>query len=200
MEHSDRFDFSLPVDQPRRVGWIANQTVSFVHDNALWSYTGPIDGHVLALTGGVASDFSNARFDSYTGIVDGRQYLRLGRKSALAFRGFAYYSGGDRPERVNIGGTVGLRGYPNYSYIIGSRAWMVNSELRFPLLDYFTLGTPFGPARFPEVQGAFFLDAGKAWFFSDEHRAVLGSYGISFRWPLFDGFVLASGLGSPLQR
>ncbi len=188
-EHSDRFDFTLPVDQPRRVGWIANQYLTFVHDNALWTATGPIDGHALSVTGGIASDFSNSRFDSYSTIVDGRQYLRLGRKSAVAFRGFLFYSGGDRPERVNIGGTVGLRGYPNYGYILGSRAWMVNTELRIPLLDYFTFGTPVGPIRFPEVQGALFVDAGKAWFLSEERRAILGSYGVSFRWPLFPGLV-----------
>lgn len=188
-EHSDRFDFTLPVDQPRRVGWIANQYLTFTHDNALWTATGPIDGHALSITGGIGSDFSNARFDSYSTIVDGRQYFRLGRRSALAFRGFLFYSGGDRPERVNIGGTVGLRGYPNYGYILGSRAWMVNTELRFPLLDYFTFGTPVGPIRFPEVQAAIFADAGKAWFFSAEQRAVLGSYGVSFRWPLFPGLV-----------
>ena len=30
---------------------------------------------------------------------------------------------------------------------------------------------------------------GKAWFFSDERRAILGSYGVSFRWPLIPGLV-----------
>jgi hypothetical protein len=189
-QHSDRFDFTLPVDVPRRKGWIASQYVSFVHDNSLWTSTGPIDGHHLSLTTGIGSDFTNARFDSYTAIADGRQYLRLGRKSAVAIRAFGFYSGGDRPERVNLGGTLGLRGYPNYGFILGSRAWMLNTELRFPLLDYLTLGTPVGAARLPEFQSAFFFDAGRTWFSSDEHRALLGSYGVSFRWPLVPGLVL----------
>jgi len=161
-----------------------------VHDNALWTDTGPIDGHILAVSTGIASDFSNARFDSYTSVVDARRYFRLGRRSAIALRGLGYYSGGDRPQRINIGGTLGLRGYPNYGYIIGAKAWMVNSELRFPLLDYFTFGTPLGPIRFPEIQGAFFNDLGRAWLFSDEHRALLGSAGVSFRMALVPGFVL----------
>jgi WD40-like Beta Propeller Repeat len=190
VQHSDRFDFTLPVEQPRRIGWIASQYISYVHDNALWNNSGPIDGHHLSLTAGVGSDFSNARFDSYSAIADGRQYLRLGRQSTVALRAFTFYSGGDRPERVNIGGTLGLRGYPNYGYILGSRAWMLNGELRFPLLDYLTLGTSVGAVRFPEFQGAFFLDAGRAWFFKEEHRALLGSYGVSFRWPLVPGLVL----------
>jgi hypothetical protein len=190
LEYSKRVDLTLPVESPRREGWIASQFVSFVHDNSLWTATGPIDGHLLAVTTGIASDFSNARFDSYTTVIDGRQYLRLGRRSALAFRGVGFYSGGDRPQRVNIGGTLGLRGYPRYGYIIGSHVWLLNSELRFPLLDYFTLGTPVGSARFPEVQAAFFFDLGQAWLASDEDRAVLGSYGVSFRWPVVSGLVL----------
>ena len=190
MEHSDRVDFTLPLAEPRRVGWIASQYISYIHDNSLWTATGPIDGHILAVSTGVASDFSNARFDSHTTVADARQYFRLGRKSALAVRAMGFYSGGDRPQRVNIGGTLGIRGFPNYGYIIGSRAWMFNSELRYPLLDYFTLGTPVGPFRFPEIQGAFFVDVGRAWLFSEEERAVIGSWGVGFRMPLVPGLVL----------
>jgi hypothetical protein len=190
LEYSKRVDLTLPVEAPRRDGWIASQFVSYVHDNALWTSTGPIDGHIFAVSTGIASDFSNARFDSYAAVIDGRKYFRLGRRSAVAFRATGFYSGGDRPQRVNIGGTLGLRGYPRYGYIIGSRAWLLNSELRFPLLDYFTLGTSIGALRFPEVQGAFFVDLGQAWLASDENRAVLGSYGVSFRWPVVPGLVL----------
>lgn len=189
IQHSDRFDFTLPVDEPRRKGWITSQYVSFVHDNTLWTTTGPIDGHRFAFTQGIASDFTNARFDSHTSVADLRQYLRLGRRSALAFRAVGFYSGGDRPERVNLGGTLALRGYPLFGYILGSEAWMVNNELRFPLLNYFTLGTPIGDARFPDFQGAFFVDVGKAGYHG-ENRALLGSYGVSFRWPVFPGLVL----------
>ncbi len=190
IEHSDRVDLRLPVSVPRRVGWIASQYVSYVHDNALWTSIGPIDGHHLALTTGVASDFSNARFDSYSLVADGRQYLRLAGRSALALRGFGFYSAGDRPERTNIGGTLGIRGYPNYGYIIGSKAWLGSAEVRFPVLDYFTLGTILGGIRFPEIQGALFVDAGRAGFDDGLPHAVLGSYGLSWRWPLVPGFVL----------
>ena len=190
LEHSDRVDFVLPVANPERIGWIGSQYVTYVHDNALWNSTGPIAGHFLALTAGVANDFSNARFDSYTGLVDARQYFRLGRQSAVAVRAMGYLSGGDRPALVNIGGTLGIRGYPNYGYIIGSRAWLLNAELRFPLLNYFTLGTPLGPVRFPEIQGAFFSDLGRAWLISGDNAALLGSSGVSFRMPLLEGLVL----------
>jgi hypothetical protein len=192
-EHSDRVDFTLPVDEPRRVGWIASHFLSLVHDNALWIASGPIDGSRFALTGGVSSDFSNSRLDSYLFSADWRRYFRLGKRSAWALRGFGFYSGGDRPRRVNIGGTLGLRGYPQFGYIVGSRAFMVNQEVRFPLLTHLTLGTPFGDVDFPEIQAGLFTDVGKATFRSE--RALLGSYGVSFRLALGPLLVLRLDLG-----
>jgi hemolysin activation/secretion protein len=85
---------------------------------------------------------------------------------------------------VNLGGTLGLRGYPEYGYIVGSRAWMVNQELRFPILRHLTLGTPAGDLPFPGIQGALFFDVGKATFEHVGPRATLGSYGVSFRMAL----------------
>jgi WD40 repeat protein len=180
VEHSDRFDFTLPVDEPRRVGWIASHFLSYVHDNSLYVASGPIDGGRFSITAGLTSDFSNGRFDSYLATGDWRRYLRLGGRSTWALRGYGFFSGGDRPRRTNIGGTLAMRGYPQFGYIVGARAFMINQEIRFPLLTHLTLGTPFGDIGFPEIQGALFTDLGRATF---EHtdRALLGSYGISFR-------------------
>jgi hypothetical protein len=194
-EHSDRVDFTLPVDEPRRVGWIASHFLSYVHDNSLWVNSGPIDGGRLSLTAGLSNDFSNSRFDSYLVSADWRRYIRLGRRSAWALRAYGFYSGGDRPRRTNIGGTLGLRGYPLFGYIVGSQAYMANQEVRFPLLNHLTLGTPFGDLTFPEIQGALFTDVGKATFETSSDRAVLGSYGISFRLALGPLAVLRLDLG-----
>ena len=194
-EHSDRVDFTLPVDQPRRKGWIASHLLSYVHDNSLWVNSGPIDGGRLSLTAGLSNDFTNSRFDSYLVSADWRRYLRLGRRSAWALRAYGFYSGGDRPRRTNIGGTLALRGYPQFGYILGARALMVNQEVRFPLLTHLTLGTPLGDLDLPEIQGAFFTDVGKATFETSTDRAVLGSYGISFRLALGPLAVLRLDLG-----
>jgi hypothetical protein len=194
-EHSDRVDFTLPVDQPRREGWIATHLLSYVKDNSLWVNSGPIDGGRLSLTAGLSNDFTNSRFDSYLVTADLRRYLRLGRRSTWALRGYGFYSGGDRPRRTNIGGTTALRGYPQFGYILGSQAFMVNQEVRFPLLTHLTLGTPFGDVDFPEIQGALFTDVGKATFETSSDRAVLGSYGISFRMALGPLAVLRLDLG-----
>jgi hypothetical protein len=184
VERSDRTDFTLPVDEPRRVGWIASHYLSYVRDNSLWIPSGPIDGGRLSVTAGVSSDFSNSRFDSYLISGDWRKYFRLGRRSAWALRAFGYYSGGDRPRRINIGGTLALRGYPQFGYIVGSRAFMFNQELRFPLLTHLTFGTPFGDLDLPEIQAGLFTDVGRARFPTSTTRALLGSYGISFRMGL----------------
>ncbi|MBA3658560.1 MAG: PD40 domain-containing protein [Gemmatimonadales bacterium] len=181
VEHSDRVDFTLPVDQPRRVGWLASHYLSFVRDNSLWIPSGPIDGTRLSLTAGVSSDFSNSRFDSFLLSGDLRRYFRLGSKSAWAVRLLGFYGGGDRPRRINLGGTLGLRGYPQFGYIVGSHAYMVNQEIRFPLLSHLTLGLPFGDLDFPEIQGALFGDIGKATFSTSTTRDMLGSYGVGFR-------------------
>ncbi len=195
LEHSDRVDFTLTVDEPRRVGWIASNYLSFVHDNSLWIPSGPIDGGRLSLTGGISSDFTNSRFDSYLLSGDWRRYLRLGRRSAYAIRAFGFYSGGDRPRRVNIGGTLGLRGYPEFGYIVGTRAYMLNQEIRFPVLTHLTLGTPLGDIDFPEIQAGFFGDVGKAVLHQDSERALLGSWGISFRLAVGPFAVLRLDLG-----
>jgi hypothetical protein len=195
LERSDRVDFTLPVDEPRRVGWIASHYLSYVRDNALWIPSGPIDGGRFAVTAGVSSDFSNSRFDSYLISGDWRQYLRISRRSAWALRAYGFYSGGDRPRRINIGGTLGLRGYPQFGYIVGSEAFMFNQEVRIPLLTHLTLGTPFGDLDFPEIQGGLFTDVGQARFSTTTDRALLGSYGVSFRMALGPLTVLRLDVG-----
>ncbi|HEX6643982.1 MAG TPA: hypothetical protein VF037_04855, partial [Gemmatimonadales bacterium] len=195
-EHSDRTDFTLPgLDDLNRVGWIGSNYVSYVRDNSLWIPSGPIDGTRLSVTAGLSSDFSNARFDSFLLTGDLRRYFRLGRRSTFASRLYGFYSGGDRPRRVNLGGSVGLRGFPNFGRILGSRAWMANHEIRFPLLNRLVFGTPFGDVVFPEFQGALFGDVGRAWFGSGSSRPTIGSYGGSVRLALAPLAVLRLDIG-----
>ncbi len=195
LEHSDRLDFTLPVDNPRRQGWLASHYLSYVRDNALWINSGPIDGGRLALTAGITSDFSNSRFDSYLVSGDWRRYLRLGRRSAWALRAYGFYSGGDRPRRINLGGTLGLRGYPQFGYIVGSEAFMFNQEVRVPLFTHLTFGTPFGDLDLPEIQAGLFTDVGQARFSTSFDRALIGSYGVSFRMALGPLTVLRLDVG-----
>jgi len=190
LEGSMQFGYSNRVDDfiPRRRGFLSANYLTFVTDNALWLPTGPIDGGRINVTGGIVSDLTNARLDSWVVALDVRRYLRTTITSAVALRAVGYVAGGERPDWVAIGGSQGLRGYPKYEYVTGNRAFLLNSEWRFPLTDYLTFGFPFGEWRFPGIQGAIFLDAGRAWTEQLEDRGMLGSYGLSLRMNL--GFPL----------
>src|SRR5206468_5304577 len=182
-----------------RVGWLASNYVSYVRDNTLWLPTGPIDGVRMNLTGGLVNDMSHGRFDTWVVTGDYRRYLRTSLRSALAVRLLGYYAGGERPRRVNIGGSWGLRGYPRYGYVAGTRAWLLNAEWRFPITDFLSIGFPFGEARFPGVQGALFFDAGKAWPATSLDRGTLGSRGLCLRLPIRPPLVLRPDLGYRLH-
>jgi hemolysin activation/secretion protein len=185
LEHSDRFDLvGDNLDDPHRVGWLASNYISFVHDNALWLPTGPIDGDRVNITAGVSNDLSNGRFDAWSVAGDLRQYLRIGRESAVALRFLGYYADGSRPRQLSIGGTWGLRGYPRIGGVTGTRALLVNTELRFPIADFVSIGFPFGELRFPGLQGAFFGDLGAAGTAFTGQRGILGSGGLGLRMPL----------------
>jgi hypothetical protein len=196
IERSDRFDlFSDEVNEPRRTGWLASNYLTYVKDNTLWLSTGPIDGERYNLTAGLVNDLSHGRFDSWLVSADVRKYLRTSLHSAVALRVQGYASGGERPRRISIGGSWGLRGYPRYGYVAGTRAWLVNAEYRFPITDFLTIGFPFGAARFPGVQGALFLDYGRAWSKTTMRRGVLGSSGLGLRMPIGPPLVLRLDIG-----
>ncbi len=199
IEHSDRLDYTFSAGGdlgfPQRRGILTSQFLSYVWDNSLWLATGPIDGSRVSLTGGLVTDLRNARFDSWQFVADARRYVRLAQQSALALRGFTFLSGGERPDRVAIGGSLALRGYPRFSYVAGTKAVLANTEWRFPITDYLTFGFPFGEWRFPGIQGALFVDVGRAWFTTASERGWLGSYGLGGRMSLGFPFVLRLDLG-----
>lgn len=201
VERSDRLDLAGSFEgEPRRIGWLASNAVSYVHDNSLWLLTGPIDGQRTNLTAGITNDLSNGRFDAWTLSLDHRRYKRLGLRAAYALRAFGYYTGGSRPRRVSIGGSWGLRGYPRIGRVAGTRAFLLNQEIRFPLTDFVAIGFPFGEVRFPGVQGALFGDLGGAWSPRTTERGILGSYGLGLRMSLGFPIVLRLDLGRRFER
>jgi dipeptidyl aminopeptidase/acylaminoacyl peptidase len=201
IEHSDRLDvagvspFANDLIGVQRVGWLASNYLSYIEDNTLWLDTGPIDGGRLNFTGGLVTDLSHGRFDSWLAAGDYRRYLRTSLHSALAVRALGYYAGGDRPRPINIGGSWGLRGYPMNGYVAGSRVWMLNTEWRFPITDFLSIGFPFGEIRFPGVQGALFADLGRAWTATSIDRGSLGSAGLGLRMSIGPPLVLRLDLG-----
>ncbi len=195
LERSDRLDFRIAASQPRRIGWLASNFLSYVKDNSLWLRTGPIDGQRTNLTTGITNDLTNGRFDSWTLTGDHRRYYRVGLQSSYAVRAFGYYASGTIPRRISIGGPLALRGYPRFFGITGTRAWMINQELRFPITNFLSFGFPFGELRFPGIQGAFFTDLGGAWFENSSQRGILGSSGLGLRMPIVFPLVLRLDFG-----
>ncbi|MGI9075996.1 MAG: DPP IV N-terminal domain-containing protein [Gemmatimonadaceae bacterium] len=196
VERSDRDDFANTlVRGPRqRTGILTGNFLSVVGDNSLWLNTGPIDGMRWNLTGGVVSDLSHGVFENWTGTGDVRKYIRTSQQGAVALRLFGYVSEGTRPRAVQLAGSWMLRGYPRYS-IAGTRAWLANTEWRFPIANFVAFGFPFGVVRFPQLQGAFFADAGQAFYKDFDDRRVPGSAGVGFRMALIPGIVLRLDVG-----
>ncbi len=202
LEHSDRFDFASDVisSEPRRKAWLAANYLTYVMDNSLWLETGPIDGVRYSLTAGLVNDVNHGRFDAFVFSGDARRYFRTSRRSAVAVRALGYWTGGERPRLINIGGSWGLRGYPYFGYVSGTRAWLLSAEWRFPIADYLTFGFPFGAAQFPGVQGAVFTDLGRAWTPTLTQRGTLGSWGLGLRMPIAPPLVLRLDLGYRYHR
>ena len=196
VEYSQRDDIfrSFGVGSGRRDGVLTSNFISFVGDNSLWLDTGPIDGMRFNLTGGVVTDVTHGAFENWTGIGDVRRYVRTSQQSAFALRAFGYVSEGTRARPISIGGSWLLRGYPVYTQV-GTRAWVGSAEWRFPITNFVTIGFPFGPIRFPQVQGAFFNDLAQAWSEEQWNPRVRGSVGMGFRTALIPGLVLRLDVG-----
>ena len=205
LEYSDRVDagrfFSvgavdLFVDtlSLTRQGIIGTNLVSYIKDNTLWLPTGPIDGVRWNFTGGLVTDLSRARVENYSLMFDMRRYLRTSLRSAYAVRLFGFYSDGAIPSRIAFGGSNSLRLYP-YLGLFGSRAFMLNQELRFPILQALGLAFPFGTMVFPGIQGALFVDMASIWLEDRDPQGVWGSFGASFRMAVIFPLILRLDVG-----
>ncbi len=215
--------------------WLLQPKVAFVSDNTLEGYIAPISGRRMRF--GYEPTFGSQfwhqlsadyrRYDPilfnfltvatrFTGVV------RAGRDETF----FPNYIG--NPNNFN---TMWLRGYDrvnainnfgcqpaigasagcNNTELLGSRAFVASTELRFPLIRRFELGVL--PVQLPPVDGALFFDAGMAWnggqtpslrrpanFDPDTQRTLLRSYGYSLRVNLFNFALLRWDYAIPLDR
>ena len=205
LEYSDRrdtediFRFDPVIGVPdtlsvTRRGLIATNQISYVKDNTLWLPTGPIDGTRWNVTAGVVTDLTKAHAENYQLLLDFRRYIRTSLLSAFALRAFGYWSDGAIPERIAMGGPYTLRLYP-FLGLIGSRAWMLNQEWRFPITHGMAFAFPFGTIRFPGIQGGLFLDMGQIWLEDRDPEGVWGSYGLGLRMPIIFPLVLRLDIG-----
>lgn len=157
----------VPVVLPREDKY-PQLSLSLVGDSAIFADYGAISGRRWRLEGSYAPDLGDK--DALPGIragstltasvlLDGRQYVRVSRRSNLALRLFVGASFGNAPTPFYFGGLDTLRGF-DFRDFSGDRAAFANIEYRFPLIDY--LGGPF--LRFQGIRGRFFFDVGAAYY------------------------------------
>lgn len=144
-------------------------SLSHTFDNALWGWTGPIQGSrsVALLQHSVPIGGDELEFTS--AMVDVRRYHRFSGEYVLAWRTMVSSSWGADPQEYQLGGPSTLRGQVRQS-IRGRNAALASVEYRYPFLDYVKFGWPLRTA-FGGVRGDLFLDVGTA--FDDPSGARL---------------------------
>lgn len=174
--------------------------ISYVKDNSLWGWTGPLDGERLNVTLGYTTDITNSYTNYFSFFFDYRKYYRLGTPTTLALRAQLFFNEGKDERRFFMGGSWSLRGWPLNS-IRGSKMWQTNLELRFPLLNVVALRFPLGIGLdFPGIRGAFFFDAGNAWDNSNYYGITYGSIGAGIRMNVLGFIVLRYDLGKRIEN
>ena len=195
LSHFKRFEYTTSLSYSdkdvtfldRRYSWLTTNFVSLIHDNSLWSYTGPIEGQRYHLSLGNTYDFRFSEVNYWTFTLDFRNYLRLTPKLTYASRFLTIYSDGVDARWYYLGGSWDLRGYPRWS-IRGEKVLFTSHELRFPFIEYLGIKFPFLSMVFPGIRGALFFDAGNAWN-GDRLDGMLGSFGGGLRFNL-GGFLV----------
>lgn len=181
-------DKTEPIRDVDRQAFLIANYLSFIRDTSLWMSTGPIDGERMNATVGVSLDISRASTEGAFFVLDYRRYFRLAQRSAYAVRAQGRLSGGTDPPLFLLGGTHSLRGYPRRAFV-GTRSILLNNEYRFPLIEHFLIGFPFGRIDFPGIQGAVFVDAAQVWSDDRTQFDPLGSFGAGLRMGL-GGFLV----------
>lgn len=185
------------TDVRQRTAMLVTNSISYVKDNALYYYTGPIDGNRFNLTLSYTTDVQYSNVNYYSVMADYRRYFRIGMRSAVAMRAEVLYNHGKEARRYFLGGSWDLRGWPRWS-IRGTKRWLTSVELRFPLLDRVGLDLPFGSMTLGLLRGAVFIDAGNSW--DVRYGETLGSIGGGLRFSLFGIFVLRYDIGKRIEN
>ncbi len=195
-------DKEIPIKAIDRQALLLSNSVSLVHDNALYGLNGPVDGWRAKLTAAYTTDVLYSNVNYFTLIADVRHYLRIGRHLTLASWAMGRLNEGREARLFFMGGSWDLRGFRLFS-VRGKKMWFTSHELRFPILRqpslFLPVLAPFGVAN---LRGALFFDAGHAWN-DDYHERLpqintgetLGAAGLGFRLNLFGGFVLRYDIG-----
>ncbi len=181
----------------QRKALLLTNSISYIKDNALYYWTGPIDGNRWNVTLSYTTDIRYSNVNYYSAMFDYRRYFRIGLRSAVATRFEFLYNHGKEARRYFLGGSWDLRGWPRWS-IRGTKRWLTSAELRFPLLDRVGFDFPFGSINLGIMRGAVFVDAGNSW--DRTYGETLGSIGMGLRFNLFGILVLRYDIGKRIEN
>lgn len=157
--------------------FVGSLFLSHVVDKTLWTIGGPLKGWRYYLTGGHTFDFRNRGFDNSTLHFDLRKYFKITDRVIFAQRFQTRHIWGSDSEILYLGGPWDLRGF-DFREFFGKSTFLLNNELRFPLVDRFAVGFPFGTLETPRMRGSLFFDLGRAYRFADFDTDWLGAFGL----------------------
>lgn len=180
-----------------RKAFILSNSISLVHDNSLWSTSGPVDGNRWLMLMGYTTDIKYSNVNYYSLIIDYRQYIRLDLRTALAFRASIFFNDGKDARRYFMGGSWDLRGWNRWS-IRGEKMWLSSLELRFPLIDELLIKFPVINLGFNGIRAATFFDVGSAW--DKEYKTTYGSIGFGLRFNLWNVLILRYDIGKKIEK
>jgi hypothetical protein len=164
--------------------------VNFVQETTIFRDFGPLAGNTVQLTYEFAPKLGNS-LSYQTTEADARYYQRLGGSGVLALRAKGFRSWGDTPGFMYFGGNSEMRGY-EYLEFLGQRAFFLNAELRFPLIE--AMLTPIGILG--GIRGVFFANLSGANF--EGQSFTLLSREAEVHTPVtFDTVTLAPIQGTP---
>jgi hypothetical protein len=133
--------------------------VNFVQETTVFREFGPLAGNTFRGSYQISPSVGSSSVARQTVDGDARLYQRLGSTGVLALRARGFRSWGRNPDYTYFGGNSELRGYDFLSFI-GQRAFFLNAELRFPLIE--AMLTPIGVLG--GIRGVMFANAGGANF------------------------------------
>jgi hypothetical protein len=199
LNHSDKEVIATGYS---RTALLLSGSAALVHDNALYSMNGPIEGWRANATVGYTVDLGGNNVGFYTLSLDARHYQRVTPQVTFASRGLFRWNEGREARLWVLGGSWDLRGQP-FLGVRGQKMWFTSHELRFPLVNAPSYFLPplamFGVAN---LRGALFFDVARAWnddYFTRQRHLrtgeTLGALGGGLRVNLFGGFVLRYDVG-----
>ncbi len=147
---------------------VSSPSVSFVGDNTLNGWYGPVNGQRYNLSFTPSFRWTDNGLSYQTWTFDGRRYWDLTNNYTFAGRVLAGASYGPDAQGFSVGGFSTLRGYPDFD-LTGSRVAIVNAELRFPFIQQLGLIGPV-PLGLFNLRGAAFTDMGLVWNDGDPLR------------------------------